>query len=187
MYSQFKQIVMASLETRTPKVVIDEETHGMAVGNVDGKPVLFTGHMDRTLRLLDLTTVRPLHRPGTGHVGVISRIATAETGNGLLVVSTDYQGKIMAWNITGNNMVGKALGGTAGGFGNQIMAGSLKGKPIAMTFSAERANVWDVDSGRPMRVDIEFPGAGDSVLGQVGSKTIVFRPGFDEVRAWTLS
>jgi WD40 repeat protein len=70
----------------------------VALGEVDGEPVVVSGSRDKTVRLWDGRTGRPRGEPMTGHTGSVSAVALGEVDGEPVVVSGSIDTTVQLWD-----------------------------------------------------------------------------------------
>ena len=71
----------------------------MAVGELDGRPVVVTGGDDATVRVWDLATGDPVGDPLTGHTGAVLAVAVGELDGRPIVVTGSGDETVRVWDL----------------------------------------------------------------------------------------
>jgi len=72
--------------------------HAVAMGEMDGEPVVVTGSFDHTVRLWDPATGQSLGEPLIGHTGMVWTVAMGEVDGEPVVVSGAFDGTVCLWD-----------------------------------------------------------------------------------------
>ncbi len=76
----------------------------MAVGELDGRPVVVSGSTDSTVRVWDLGNGDPVGEPLTGHTDHVLAVAVGELDRRPIVVSGSLDSTVRVWDLaTGGN------------------------------------------------------------------------------------
>ncbi|MET8338648.1 WD40 repeat domain-containing serine/threonine-protein kinase [Streptosporangium canum] len=71
----------------------------LAVGQLDGRPVVVSGGYDGTVRIWDMATGAPLGEPFKGHRGLIESVAVGQLGGRPVAVSGGNDGTVRVWGL----------------------------------------------------------------------------------------
>ena len=71
----------------------------VAVGELDGRPVVVSGSSDQTVRVWDLATGQPVGEPFTGHTGAVESVAVGELGGQPVAVSGSSDHTVRVWDL----------------------------------------------------------------------------------------
>ena len=83
----------------TPFTGHDGIVNAVAVGELDGRPVVVSGGDDRTVRVWDLATGTPVGTPFTGHDETVNAVAVAELDGRPVAVSGGYDETVRVWDL----------------------------------------------------------------------------------------
>lgn len=80
--------------------------YAVAVGELDGRPVVVSGSEDRTVRVWDLASGAPVGRPFTGHTGPVYAVAVGQLDRRPVVVSGSGDQRVRVWDLATGAPVG---------------------------------------------------------------------------------
>ena len=121
---------------------------------------LATGSWDKTVRLWDADTGRPIGTPLTGHSGQVISVAFSPDGHRLASTSDDQ--RILLWDAETGQPAGGPLVGHRGSVTS--VAFHPDGRRLASAGTDATVRLWDVDTGQPV---------GGPLVGHVGPVTSV--------------
>jgi WD40 repeat protein len=177
----------------------------VAVGELEGRPVVVCGGGDGTLRLWDLERGTPIGPRLTGHDVVprlrpfqreVTAVAVGELEGRPVVVSGGYDGRLRVWDLAHGTSIGQwstsqdvvhpfkyRLGGV-----DAVAVGKLEGRPVVTSLDYFAVRVWDLADGTPIG---KLTGPWGSVhavaLGELEGRPVVVCGGVDgTVRVWDL-
>jgi WD40 repeat protein len=140
---------------------------GVGFGNrgvcfsADGRHIV-TGGMDGAIRFVDATTGKEERVLQGQHRGWIMGLALAPDGKSL--VTADYSGTILLWDVAGGNVRHRFPTGPR--TGRPIALAFLPdGKSFVATWSDETARLVDANSGKEVRTFAPAPGGPSAGLG----------------------
>ena len=138
--------------------------NAVAVGELDGRPVVVSGSSDETVRVWDLATGAPVGDPFTGHTGGVRSVAVGELDGRPVVVSGSGDETVRVWDLATGAPVGDPFTGHAGEV-NAVAVGELDGRPVVISGSDDgTVRVWDLATGAPV---------GDPFTGHAGAVNAV--------------
>ena len=91
----------ASWRLQPPHHTLPGHTGGVssvAIGQVDGRPVIVSGSNDQTVRVWDATTGTPIGDPFTGHTDWVSSVAIGQVDGRPVIVSGSNDQTVRIWN-----------------------------------------------------------------------------------------
>ena len=122
----------------------------VAVGELDGRPVVVTGGGDQTVRVWDLATGSPVGEPLTGHTGWVGAVAVGELDGRPVVVTGGGDQTVRVWDLATGTPVGEPLTGHTGRV-DAVAVAELDGRPVVVTGSGDQTvRVWDLATGTPV-------------------------------------
>jgi WD40 repeat protein len=162
-----------------PAVPLDMGGHSdlrsVAVGSMDGRPVVISAGVERTIRTWDAATLRPLSAPIPG----AGPAAYAEVGGRPVVVGAGETGLLM-WDLATGEQVGPGMPMDSI---RDLVVGELDGRPIAAAGGRYGARVFDLATGR--RLSAPATDAVDSVaLTRVRGALLLLTGARDMAYAW---
>jgi len=92
----------------------DGWVRSVAVGEVDGRPVIVSGGDDRTVRVWDLATGTPVGDPLTGHDGAVNVVAAGKLDGRPVAISGSSDGTAKAWDLATGDPAGDLFIGHPG-------------------------------------------------------------------------
>lgn len=164
-----------------------DDLQTVAIARVGGRSVIVSGASDRTVRLWDLATRRPLATL-TGHTDWVRSIAVTELDGRTIAVSGGDDGTVRRWDLATRKPVGKAIDAAVPVFSLALSA--LDGEPVVVTGGRDGSlRVWDLRTGKAIgKARRASEGA---VFGlataELDGEPVVFTGGGDgTVRRWPL-
>jgi hypothetical protein len=161
----------------------------VAVGELDGRPIVVSGSHDRALRVWDLGTGDPVGDPFTGHTDQITAMTVGEVDGRPVVVSGSRDRTVRVWDLGTGNPVSDPFTGHTDGV-SAVDVGALQGRPIVVSGSSDSTvRVWDLGTGNPVGDPFTGHRGGVSAVdvGALDGRPIVVSGGADwTVRVWDL-
>jgi WD40 repeat protein len=77
-----------------------QEVNAVAVGQLDGRPIVVSGSRDNTVRMWDVATGIPMGNPLTGHTQEVNAVAVGQLDGRPIVVSGSRDNTIRVWDQT---------------------------------------------------------------------------------------
>ncbi|MDQ0938408.1 hypothetical protein [Streptomyces sp. V1I1] len=117
----------------------------VATGVVEGRPVVVTGSWDKTVRVWDLATGRPVGEPFAN-----GGVATAVVEGRSVAVTGSRNGTVRVWDLATGRPVGEPLTGHTGGVW-AVATAAVEGRPVVAAADGEKTvRVWDLATGQPI-------------------------------------
>ncbi|MFI7700255.1 WD40 repeat domain-containing serine/threonine protein kinase [Nonomuraea sp. NPDC049480] len=163
------------------------DVRAVAVGTLDGRPVMLTGSDDETARVWNLRTSQPVGQPLTGHTEWVRGVALDQLDGAPIAVTAGDDDTARVWELaTGRSRTLEGHGGDV----KSVATGRIGGTHVAVTASADgTARVWDLRTGKQFGAPLTgHKGPVWAVaVGQVGGTPIAVTTGDDAtVRMWDL-
>jgi WD40 repeat protein len=115
----------------------------VAVGELDGYPVVVSGSSDRTVRVWDLATGGPVSAPFTGHAGRVNAVAVGEADGRAVMVSGSSDKTMRVWDLAIGTMLGDPLTGHDGGVRSAALVVESDGRPLLASGGEDRTvRIW---------------------------------------------
>ncbi|MFJ7305237.1 WD40 repeat domain-containing protein, partial [Streptomyces sp. NPDC099088] len=152
-------------------------------------PVAVTGSKDRSVRVWDLTSGRPISQPLVGHISAVIALAcTVVDGTPIAIVGSS-SGNALAMELSADRPLVASVTGHIGGV-TAVACTVLDGTPVTVTGSHHGiAHVWNLRSREltqslivPSCQVLTFTGDGELVIG-IGTDVAVLRRPSDNTRA----
>ncbi|MEY9860084.1 WD40 repeat protein [Catenulispora sp. GAS73] len=117
---------------------------------LDGRPIAVTGGGNRTVRVWDLATGRPVGDPMKGHTKWINAVAcTVLDGRPIAVTGSDDK-TVRIWDLDTRRQIGRPMVGHVDWI-NAVACTVLDGRPIAVTGGNDKTiRVWDLATCQPI-------------------------------------
>jgi WD40 repeat protein len=165
----------------------------VALGQVDGQPIVVSGSHDRTIRVWDARSGQPRGEPLTGHTAPVVALALGEIDGVPVIVSGSDDRIIRVWDARSGQPRGEPLAGhtkTRPGWptGIRVALGQIDAEPIIVSGGDDGTVwVWDARSGRPRGKPLN--GHTGPVLalelGQIDGEPVIISSSMDStVRVW---
>ncbi|MEU4541224.1 serine/threonine-protein kinase [Streptosporangium sp. NPDC023825] len=164
-----------------------DDLQSVAIARVDGRSVIVSGANDRTVRLWDLTTRRPLATL-TGHTNWVRSVAVTELDGRTIAVSGGDDGTVRRWDLATRKPVGRPFDAAVPVF--SLALATLDGEPVVATGGRDGSlRLWDLRTGAA--IGKARRAADGAVFGlataELDGEPVVFTGGGDgTVRRWPL-
>ena len=164
-----------------------DKVTSVALGKVDGEPVVVSGSHDHTVRLWHARTGQPRGGPLTGHTSWVMAVALGEVDGEPVIVSGSADHTVRLWDARTGQPRGAPLTGHTEGV-RAVALGEVDGEPVIVSGSADHTvRLWDARTGQPRGGPLT--GHTDMVaavaLGKVDGEPVVVSSSFDStVRLW---
>jgi len=164
-----------------------EHVRTVALGEVDGEPVVVSGCDDKSVRLWDARTGQLRGEPLTGHTHWVTAVALGVVDGEPVVVSGSSDSTVRLWDARTGQLRGFPLTGHSA-YVLTVALGEVDGEPVVVSGSADHTvRLWDARTGRPRVGPLsghlrEVHGV---ALGKVDGESVVVSGSFDDtVRLW---
>jgi hypothetical protein len=144
----------------------------MAVGELRGRGVIFSGGDDKSIRIWDLDHGEPIREPLTGHGGWVAALAVGElNGRTVLVSGGALEGGVRVWDPAAGRQISTHPATAEGSGGNEAVyaldVAEIEGRPVVVSGSYKKGiQFWNLEDGTP---------AGGPLLGHEGPvKSVVW-------------
>ena len=122
----------------------------VAVGELDGRPVIVSGGSDATVRVWELASGQPVGEPLWGHDGGVGSVAVGELDGRPVIVSGGFDATVRVWDLASGQPVGEPLRGHDD-YVTSVAVGELDGRPVIVSGGWDATvRVWDLASGQPV-------------------------------------
>ncbi|HEY9600008.1 MAG TPA: WD40 repeat domain-containing protein, partial [Allocoleopsis sp.] len=146
----------------------------------DGKRIV-SGSGDKTVRLWDATTGKPIGQPLTGHKDFVYSVAFSPDGKRIVSGSRDKT--VRLWDATTGKLIGQPLTGHEEAVSS--VAFSPDGKQIVSGSYDKTVRLWDATTGKPMEQPLTGHKSGvSSVAFSPDGKRIVSGSEDNTLRLW---
>jgi WD40 repeat protein len=123
----------------------------VAVGCVDQEPMIFSGGWDKTVRIWDIRSGRPVGEPLKGHRRSVSSVAFGQIDRNPVIASGGWDKTIRLWDARSGAPFGVPLIGHRD-LVTSVVFGSVNGNPIIVSGSHDgTARVWNIGSDSPSK------------------------------------
>jgi WD40 repeat protein len=106
--------------------------NAVAVGELDGRPVIVSGGEDGTVRVWELADGSPVGDPLTGHDGAVNAVAVGELDGRPVIVSGGRDGTLRVWELADGSSIGDPPTGHDDAV-NAVAVGELDGRPVIVS------------------------------------------------------
>ena len=178
-------------EPSTPRILggHTDTVNALATTQLDGRAVVVSGSADRTVRVWDIASSRPIGRPLTGHTGGVLAVAVARLDDRPVAVSGGADATVRLWDLASGEPVGRPLAGH-GGRVRAVTVTQLDGRAVVVSGGEDdTVRVWDLAAGRPLGEPFaSHTGDVNSVaVAQLDGRPVVVSGSSDaSVRVWDL-
>ncbi|KDR76655.1 hypothetical protein GALMADRAFT_139557 [Galerina marginata CBS 339.88] len=179
----YKEVAVKFVEQFTDHCMLVLDGHTDLVTSVafspDGGQVV-SGSGDRTVRIWDTDTGKPVAKPFVGHAGSVTSVGFS-AGRGRVSSSDDES--IRTWDVQTGREVGNPSQGYTGNF--TATAFSPEGKHVVSGSRNRTVRVWNIETGRPITEPLRgHTGLILSVAFSPDGKRIVSGSGDHTIRIW---
>jgi WD40 repeat protein len=155
----------------------------VALGDVDGEPVVVSGGTDGKVRLWQARTGQARGEP-LEHRGRVTAVALGEADGEPVVVSGGRNGNVRLWQARTGEPRGEPL--KHGDWVTAVFLGEVDGEPVVVSGGLDgKVRLWQARTGEPRGEPLEH---GDRVtavaFGDVDGEPVVVSGGGGNVRLW---
>ncbi len=182
-----KWIQSSSVKAHTILGVQDGLVAAVAVGELDGHPMIVSGSWDNTVRVWDLATGAPIGGPLSGHTHWVTAVAVGELDGHPVIVSGSWDSTVRVWDPVTGAPVGEPLTGHTGAV-TSVVVGELGGRPVIVSGSHDSTiRVWNLAIGDMSRsAPAGHPlGVMSVAVGELEGRLVIVSGSWDStVRVW---
>jgi hypothetical protein len=159
---------------------------GVAVSELEGRPVVVSGHDDDVLRVWDVATSDVIATHDLGRTPEAVAAATLEDRP--VIVSGHSDGALRVWDVATGTAIGPAVYGhrehrryDREGWVSAVAVGELHGRQVIVSGGFNSAvRVWDLATRTPVRPTLRVHEGGIAVvaLGKLGARDVVIAGGY---------
>ena len=122
----------------------------VATTQLDGRPVVISGSVDKTVRVWDLATGQPVGAPFTGHTDWVREVATTQLNGRPVVISSSTDNTVRVWDLATGKPVGAPFTVNTD-WVTAVATKQLDGRPVVIFGSGDKTvRVWDLATGKPI-------------------------------------
>ncbi|MGN9759747.1 AAA family ATPase [Streptomyces sp. SD31] len=166
--------------------VLSSQVAAVACTVLDGREVVVTGSVDKTLRISDLATGQPVGRPMTGHTRKVDAVACTTLDGRPVAVSGSSDTTVRVWDLAACAPLGPPMSGHAKRV-DAVACTTLNGRPVAVTGS-EALRVWDLATGDPVGEPVDVDGRISALtVAMVHGRPVAVTASRSGVRVWDLA
>lgn len=121
-------------------------TSAVAVGYVQGRPVIVSGQYDGTVQVWDLATGTLVGRLVTGVTGWLSAVAVGNAHGRPVIVSGRHDGTVQVWDLVTGSRIREVLTGYTSSI-DAVAVKELRGRPVIISIYGGRVQVCDLAIG----------------------------------------
>ena len=168
----------------------DGPISSIASGNLNGRFIVVSASLDRTIRIWDLSDNETRCKMLVGHQSAVNGVAFAETAERSFVVSGGNDGTVRLWDLSDIDSHGWSGVSYLGSI-NSVAIGTLQRKPIIATAGNDGTiHLWDLSTGRPRGQPlVGHHGRASAVaIGEFERKCVIVSGGVDRgVVIWSVN
>jgi WD40 repeat protein len=144
----------------------------VAVGELEGRPVVISGGNSGTVRVWDLATGRTVSEPYLGHEVWVRSVAVGDlAGRAVIVTGGSHDGTLRVWDLATGQLVGEPMRGHSREV-NSVAVGELEGHPVIVSGGDDgMVRVWGL-GGQP-EFDLRVGATINAIVLPPGSRIVI--------------
>ena len=128
----------------------DDSVYALAMGVLEGRPVVVSGGDEGQVRVWDLVGAEPVYEPRVGHSDSVTALAVGMLETQSIIVSGSSDHTIRFWDLaTGVSLPDEII---VNGAVHSLAIGTRGGRPVVVAgMSDNTVGIWDLSSHMPVR------------------------------------
>jgi WD40 repeat protein len=128
----------------------DDSVYALAMGMLEGRPVVVSGGDEGQVRVWDLVGAEPVYESLEGHSDSVTALAIGMLETQSIIVSGSRDHTIRFWDLATGVSLGDEL--TVNGVVHSLAIETRRGRPVIVAGMSDNAvGIWDLNSHTPVR------------------------------------